>query len=326
MNAAALDYRHRSVTLLNVPAYLAARSVDPVEFLRRVNVPAAFFSDINAFIPRELCFALEDSLLKLTGDRMLGGNVANRYHLSELGPWGNAILAASTLRDALSFAISQIHLLQTGFTLAQFRDGDSLVVAFHFQGRSAYYPAQHILGSAVVVRKIALLAGVPEAVEVLMQRPYSPELSDADELLGSHIRFNAPWDGVRIDLGVMENPIAGKQQDIRPSVQTAWDVTSHIRKYLPYRRVTKEYVASLIGTSPRTVQRRLSEWGLSYEQLLDDVRRNEALRLVEESRLSIADIAAFVGYSDGPHFMRAFRRWTGMTPVTFRRLLQQRPN
>lgn len=314
-----LDYRHRSVTLINVPAYLAARSIDPVEFLRIANIPAAFFSDINAFIPRETCFSLEDKLQKLTGDRILGGHVANQYHLSELGPWGSAIMEARILREALSFAIAQIHILQTGFTLATFRDGNSLIVMFCYEGRSAYNPIQHILGSAVVVRKIALLAGVPEAVEVMLQRPYSSELSNVEQMLGPRIHFGARYDAIRIDLGIIDHPVAGKRTDIRPFVQTAWDVTAHIRSLLPYKRVTKEYVASLLDTSPRTVQRRLSEWGLSFEQLIDDVRRTEAIRLIDDARLTVSDIAALVGYSDGPHFMRAFRRWTGTTPVSFRR-------
>lgn len=324
MNALAnFDYLHRSVTLINVPAYLAARSVDPVEFLTRLKVPVAFFSDINAFIPREVCFALENELLKITGDRVLGGNVANRYHLSELGPWGDLVLGADTLREALSVAISQIHILQTGFTLAQFRDGDSQIVVFDFQGRSAFQNTQHLIGTAVVLRKVALLANAPEAIEVLMKRSYAPELSNLDELLGARIRFNARYDGLRIDLGILDNAVNGKKRNVRPHVQTAWDVTSHIRSALPYKRATKEYVAHLLGTSPRTVQRRLSDWGLSYEQLLDDIRRTEALRLIGQSRLTITDIAATVGYSDGPHFVRAFRRWTGVTPATFRRLSLQ---
>jgi len=320
---ASFDYRHRSVTLLNVPAYLAARSIDPVELLRRLNIPVAFFSDVNAFIPREFCFALENSLQKLTGDGILGGHVANQYTLSELGPWGNAILGARTLREALSFAIAQIHTLQTGFTLAAFPVDDSLVVTFDYEGRSAYNPIQHILGSAVVIRKIALLADMPEAVEVLLRRPYSPDLSDVDEMLGTRVRFGSRYDAVRIDLGIIDHALAGKRRDTRPYVQTAWDVTAHIQSLLPYKRVTKDYIATLLGTSSRTVQRRLTEWGFSFEQLIDDIRRTEAIRLVEESRLTISDIAALVGYSDGPHFMRAFRRWTGMTPVSFRQMTRK---
>ncbi len=319
------DYRHRSVTLLNVPAYLAARSIDPIELLRSVNVPASFFSDLNSFIPREMCFALEDLLTRVTGDGILGGHVAKPYQLSELGPWGDAILAATTLREALSFAISQIHILQTGFTLAPYADGSRLVVTFRYDGRSAYHPAQHLIGSAVVVRKIALLAEVPEAVEVWMRRRYSAEIGNLDEMLGTRIRFGAPHDAVVIDLGILDGALPGRRRQVRTHVQTAWEVTSHIRTLLPYKRVTKDYVASLLGTSPRTVQRRLSEWGLSFEQLIDDVRQTEAMRLINDTSLTISDIAAMVGYSDAPHFVRAFRRWTGTTPVSLRRSTQQEP-
>ncbi len=317
------DFSHRSVTLLNVPAYLAARSIDPVEFFRLADVPLSYFSNVDSFIPREVCFALEKRLEAMTGDGLLGGHVAGAYHISELGPWGSAISNARTLREALSFAVSQIHLLQTGFTLSAFRDGDSLLIVFRYEGRSSIHPTHHLLGSAVVVRKIALLVGVPEAVEVWLQRPYSAELSNVDEMLGSRIRFDASHNGVKIDFGLIDNPLVGRERQIRASVQTARDVTSHIRQLLPYKRVTRDYVSSLLGTSSRTVQRRLAEWGLSFEQLIDDVRRLEATRLVNETELTIADIAGLVGYSDAPHLMRAFKRWTGMTPVSFRKAATQ---
>ena len=56
---------------------------------------------------------------------------------------------------------------------------------------------------------------------------------------------------------------------------------------------------------------------MSFEQLVDDTRPAEAIRLIDESDITIADIAALVGYSDSPHFMNAFGRWTEMTPITF---------
>lgn len=316
----ASDFRHRSVTLLNVPAYLVSRSIDPLEFLRATGIPASYFSDVNAFLPREACFALENRLQRMTGDGILGGRIAYRYNLAELGPWGNMVLGAGTVREALAFAIAiaQIGLLQTGFTLTPVLDGNTLSIVFKFQGRSTHAPTQHILGSAVIIRKIALLAGRPEAIEVLFARPYSSELSDLDEMMGTRIRFGARHDAVSIDLGIVDNPLTHKPEIVRRHVQTARDVTSHIRTMLPYRRVTKDYVAFLLDTSPRTMQRRLSEWGLSFEQLIDDVRRTEAIRLVDEGRLTVTDIAAQVGYSDAPHFMRAFRRWTGQTPTAFR--------
>jgi AraC-like DNA-binding protein len=71
--------------------------------------------------------------------------------------------------------------------------------------------------------------------------------------------------------------------------------------------------------SVRVLQRRLSEFGLTYSQLVDEVRLELARRLFENSRLNLSDIAQELGYSDAAHFTRAFVRWTGVTPSAFRR-------
>jgi AraC-like DNA-binding protein len=67
-------------------------------------------------------------------------------------------------------------------------------------------------------------------------------------------------------------------------------------------------------TSSRTLQRRLRNAGVRFHDLLADVRREEALRLVSTTRSTLAEIARDLGYSDLANFLRAFRRWTGTTP------------
>jgi AraC-like DNA-binding protein len=83
-------------------------------------------------------------------------------------------------------------------------------------------------------------------------------------------------------------------------------------------------VAAHLRVSPRTVQRRLRAWGFSFEEILDDVRRTEALRHVILGENSAIEIAFLLGYSDPAHFTRAFRRWTGMAPRDYARIF--RPN
>ncbi len=68
----------------------------------------------------------------------------------------------------------------------------------------------------------------------------------------------------------------------------------------------------------RGLQRRLAADGLTYSQLLEEARRNAALRLVEERQLTFAEVASALGYSDPAHFTRAFARWTGTTPRAYR--------
>lgn len=71
--------------------------------------------------------------------------------------------------------------------------------------------------------------------------------------------------------------------------------------------------------SPRTLQRRLDDWGVSFEEMLDDYRRNQAILLLRRQELTALEIAYSLGYSDPAHFSRAFRRWTGMSPHRYRR-------
>ncbi|GLZ89399.1 transcriptional regulator [Metapseudomonas resinovorans] len=77
-------------------------------------------------------------------------------------------------------------------------------------------------------------------------------------------------------------------------------------------------LASALGISERTLQRRLADEGSSYQHLLNDTRRHLAERHLQEGRLPIADIAVLLGYSEPSVFFRAFRQWTGLTPGEYR--------
>jgi AraC-like DNA-binding protein len=77
-------------------------------------------------------------------------------------------------------------------------------------------------------------------------------------------------------------------------------------------------VAHQLHVSTRTLKRRLAEHGTTFTEILDDVRRQRALLLVENRELSIGEVAARLGYTEVPNFTRAFRRWTGKTPAAYR--------
>ena len=70
--------------------------------------------------------------------------------------------------------------------------------------------------------------------------------------------------------------------------------------------------------STRTLQRRLTESGLTYSQLVDDVRFDMARRMLMSNNVRLRDIAAALGYADASSFTRAFERWAGVCPREFR--------
>jgi AraC-like DNA-binding protein len=77
-------------------------------------------------------------------------------------------------------------------------------------------------------------------------------------------------------------------------------------------------VADTILTSPRTLQRRLRDAGVTYARLVAEARCASAVRLLANSDQTIAEVSRMLGYSDPAHFTRAFQRWTGVTPRAFR--------
>ena len=80
---------------------------------------------------------------------------------------------------------------------------------------------------------------------------------------------------------------------------------------------TLDSTANKLMLSPRTLQRRLEKLGLTYTQLVDEVRFKNA-RLSIMQGIKITQIATELGYADAGSFTRAFERWTGMSPQKYR--------
>jgi AraC-like DNA-binding protein len=83
-------------------------------------------------------------------------------------------------------------------------------------------------------------------------------------------------------------------------------------------------IASVVGMSARTLQRRLAEEGTSLQGELDVIRRGMALAALRSDDAPVQDIAFLLGYTETSTFHRAFRRWTGTTPDQYRRRLRAR--
>jgi len=77
-------------------------------------------------------------------------------------------------------------------------------------------------------------------------------------------------------------------------------------------------IARQLGLSERTLLRRLAEEGVSYQDLVEQVRKAAAGRSLDESTLAIGETAYLLGYSEPAAFHRAFKRWYAMTPEHFR--------
>jgi AraC-like DNA-binding protein len=91
-----------------------------------------------------------------------------------------------------------------------------------------------------------------------------------------------------------------------------------LRPALAQGRADPARLAHLLGVSERTLQRRLAELGRSFTDVVEDFRREEAMRLLHQPSLALTEVASRLGYAEQTSFTRAFRRWTGTTPGAWR--------
>ncbi|HUU66983.1 MAG TPA: AraC family transcriptional regulator ligand-binding domain-containing protein [Methyloceanibacter sp.] len=314
-------FAHNPRTLLHIAPYLRSRSVNPIEIFQRAGVSPSALLDANGWVPRDLCFSLGNEMYAATGERFPGASVGRLFKLSDLGSWGTAVSGAATLCQACEVAASGVGLVHQGTDLRLVESNGRAILSFAFAGRSNFDPRQHILGALAVLRSVALRAGVPEAVGAQFTQPYERAGEHLEETFGSSLAFGRDCDGIVIDRAILDFALLnanGASNDSDP-VETATTLGALLRRMLPYGNVTVESMATHLGMSTRTLQRRLRDFGFAFEEIVDDVRRVEATRRVVTGDGSSMEIAFMLGYSDQAHFIRAFRRWTGMPPRDYAR-------
>lgn len=114
--------------------------------------------------------------------------------------------------------------------------------------------------------------------------------------------------------------IEGILQSTTPTPDFVGSIQQMLRSLLHDGYPDVALAAEAAGMSIRSFQRRLAESNLNYSLLVEQVRFDEAVRLLQDSTLKLIDIAFELGYTDAANFSRAFRRWTGISPYKFRLL------
>ena len=103
-----------------------------------------------------------------------------------------------------------------------------------------------------------------------------------------------------------------------PTRTVADDVRTILGRRMHGETPTVEKIADEMRMSPRTLQRRLEAAGTTYQELLDEVRRQSARRLLANTNLDAGEVAFLLGFEELNSFTRAFHAWEGTTPTRWR--------
>ncbi|MBU0992023.1 MAG: AraC family transcriptional regulator [Proteobacteria bacterium] len=100
---------------------------------------------------------------------------------------------------------------------------------------------------------------------------------------------------------------------------TVKDIVKHHIKSTKGEFLDLETISSRLNMSSRTLRRKLTAEKTSYQQIIDDIKKDEAISFLANTSISIEEIAAKIGYSNTANFYHAFKKWTGRTPSEYRK-------
>jgi AraC-like DNA-binding protein len=186
------------------------------------------------------------------------------------------------------------------------------------------------ISNAIVLRQIIADDFRPLRVELESPRPADPaEVELLVRTLGSPVAFGATASTLEVPPAVLRRPVVGADP-VLEAAMTRYVAELQARlpddstlsgrlgrlllQTLAAGEPTLVEVARQIGSTPRTLQRRLHAEGTSFNKLLDTVRCQLALAQIEGKRASLDEVAFLLGFGKSSSFHRAFKRWTGLTP------------
>lgn len=167
------------------------------------------------------------------------------------------------------------------------------------------------------------------------------DAAEMERVLGCQVHTGASWNGWALARDVWQLPLRRRdsvlssllqqQADeaiarLPPLADCALDVRRVLAQRIGGDDTRIQAIARALGTSVRSLQRRLAVAGVSYRHLVDVARKDAAERYLSDSCLSISEIAYLLGYSEAAAFNRAFRRWRHERPQVFRQKSNARPS
>ena len=327
---------YRSVNTLAVLAhYVSLLGIEGAALLKGSGIKIRDLDDPNVLITPEQEISVMRNIVQLVPNPKVGLIIGLHYHIGITGKLGAAAISSDTFLDAIKLL---------------FQFPELLITYFHYDLRVkedlAFLRLKELVNVKdirrfICEREIASIyrvandaIGVPVKVnEIRLAYPKPAYASYYNEFFQCPVEFNADNNMIVFDSKYlfkqlpMANPLIRKiyekeckQLSLRIKRQET--ITKRIHQEIMFHEGSFpnfDQLARYMNMSPRTLNRRLTEEGTSYRDLLSGILKKKAIHLLQTTTLPIEQIATELGYNDLANFYRAFKRWTGHNPGYYRK-------
>ncbi len=285
-------------------------------------------------VPGDAADALIDEAARAAKNPHLALDLAARIPIGGLGVLDYALCTSPTLRDALRRTARYYGVVTERVKLLMVEDATRATLTFERGGTSTHSRHWAEFGVAMVAIRVKQTLGrhVPFE-EVTFAHGPPKDVAPYTAFFGRAVRFGAEADRLALDRELLAQPLLTAAASLAEVLEEKMRAMTPpegapdpflgrahmaVAELLVSRDVSLESLASRLHLTRRTLQRELQRRGTSHKRILDDVRRERALRLLTQGSTSVTEVAFALGLSEPSAFFRAFRRWTGTSPAAFR--------
>jgi len=310
--------------------------LDIDDLLLAANIPQDFLTGKNAYLSSQRWLDLLDEAVRRSGDKDLGLRLHLQVDISDLGPFGFAILNSDTLRDALTTLCRYSSLGDRFLQLNMTENAKQCELKAEYLGEPIHRTRTDC-GTSFLLNLIRSCIGddwSPLEIQVTYQKPI--DLSAHRALIGAPIRFGSPENKFIILKSDLDAPMPTADPRLfsilraelermleqvpileGPDNALIAEVRAELVRVICHGTPKIEKMAARMNLSPRSFQRRLAEHELTFKGLVSSVRRQMAEYYLRSGDYSLSEISFMLGYSELTTFIRAFRQWTGQTPKRY---------
>jgi AraC-like DNA-binding protein len=316
-------------------ARLKRADVPVAPLLRRVGLTPESIADPEERLSVRSQIALLDEAAKALKDDCLGFTLARDFDLREIGLLYYVMASSQTLGEALK-RLARYSKVTNDSLVFGYREGNRLIVNLSYSGISRHSDRHQIeFCLFAAIRICRVLTGknlVPKHFSIAHHR--SGGTSEMARFVGTKVQFGADTDEFSLNVDARELPLIHSDNYLNDLLlkycesglahrrgdlsQLRTKVENAISSLLPHGRVLVEDVARSLGMSERTLGRKLADEGLNFTEILQQLRRDLAVRYLDDRKLHVSKIAWLLGFHEMSAFTHAFKRWTGKTPSEMR--------
>lgn len=309
-------------------------------YLERVGLEKSILADPDMEIPdRKFVELLE--LISKEQDDFIGIHMAMKLRSRNWGIFGHAVRNAPDVATFLNVMAGFVNVFSQAVEERFVETSDAIGLSYRLIDSSIGYRRQDSEFSitAIIIMLREATGMEIKAKQVRFEHSGSAGAKLYKEVFGVAPKFQQSINSIMFSRSVLAIPIVDADPRLyRLSMQ-------YLKERLLERRVERSVivrvshivgrkladgvptlaeVADAMHMSERTLQRRCREEGVDFLHLVDDIRRNTAIDHLKNSEKNLTDIASELGYSQLSAFSRAFRRWTGLTPMEYRNTYNKR--